>query len=100
MKFYDKDNIYLCYIKNYKKYNDRKFDLKRGLIYKDMYFSSFLSVSEKGFFDLRTDEYYNSDDIVINVILKINIKSSKKNVKDSKIYKESKKYYNKLLKNL
>lgn len=94
MRNYDKDNIYLCCIKNYSKYKNRKFNLKKGFVYNNNYFSTFLKINNNSFFDLFTGEYYiGSKKPEIKIILKLNIKSKDNDVSERKISKEVNKYY-------
>lgn len=90
MRSYDKDSIYICYINNYKKYLNRKFNLRKGFVHNKNYFSVFLKINKDSFFDLSTGEYYEDDkEPKINIVHKLDIS-------EIKIKKESKKIYKKL----
>lgn len=94
MRSYDKDSIYICYIENYSKYKNRKYDLKKGFVHNKKYFSTFLKINRNSFFDLSTGEYYvEGEEPKINVVHRLNIKTDKDNISEKKIIKESKKLF-------
>lgn len=94
MRNYNKNNLYLCCIANYLHYSERKFNLKKGFIYKNNYFSVFLKANKNSFFDLLTGEYYiGGKNPQVKTILKLNIKSNTDNISDRKIFKEASKHY-------
>lgn len=94
MRNYDKNNIYLCCIEDYLKYQDRRFNLKKGFIHNNNYFSTFLKINSNGFFDLSTGEYYiEGKDPKIKIVLKLDIKSNNNDVSERKISKEANRCY-------
>lgn len=94
MRNYDKNNLYLCCIENYLQYQDRRFNLKKGFIYNNNYFSIFLRVNKNSFFDLSTGEYYiERKEPEIKIILKLNINSNSNDISERKISKEANKCY-------
>lgn len=94
MRKYDRNNLYLCYIKNYSDYPNRKFNIKEGFIYKNMYFSVFLKVNANSFFDLNTGEYYTEkDDVILKTLSIFRIKSKKTDVSERQINRQAQKYY-------
>lgn len=60
MKTYNK-NLYFGFMEK----NEKKLKGKIGRIYNDKYFSVFLKLNDKDFFDLSDDNLYNVDDIFI-----------------------------------
>lgn len=94
MRYYDKNNLYLCCIRNYLQYTDRKFDLKKGFVYNNNYFSKFLKINRNSFFDLSTGEYYiEGKGPEVKILIKLNIKSKDNDVSEKKISKVANKYY-------
>lgn len=94
MRNHDKNSLYLCCIKNYLNFTDRKFNLKKGFVHNNNYFSIFLKVNKNSFFDLSTGEYYiNRKEPEVKVMLKLNIKSKNNDVSEKRISKEANKHY-------
>lgn len=100
MRSYNKNKIYICCIRDYLKYTNRRFDLKHGFIYNNSYFSTFLKINENSFIDLLTAEYYHSEkNPDINVVLKLNLKSKNNNISEKEIFKEANKFYSLIKRN-
>lgn len=75
MKTYNK-NLYFGFMEK----NEKKLKGKIGRIYNDKYFSVFLKLNDKDFFDLSDNNLYNIDDIFI--IGKLNTENKECNEKE------------------
>lgn len=94
MRFYSKNNLFICYIDNYLDYSDRKINLKKNFVFDNKYYTVFLKVSSNSYFDLSTGEYYkDGDKPMVNEVCKMEFNSNDEEISYSIIQKEAVKIY-------